>query len=51
MNYSVVYHVFPAIFYVISRKVDYLWREIQQLQYEPVFEICKKGNIPSPSEI
>ena len=25
MNFSALYHVFPATFHVISRKVDYLW--------------------------
>ena len=37
MNYSAEYHVFPATFHVISRKVDYLWDSVwdSELPYYP----------------
>ena len=28
MNFSVLYHVFPTTFHVISLKVDYLWDSV-----------------------
>ena len=28
MKYSVYYHVFPATFHVISRKIDFLWDSV-----------------------
>ena len=37
MNYSAYYHVFPATFHVIPRKVDYFWDSVQTF---------KKGDYP-----
>ena len=30
MKYSAVYHVFPATFHVISRKIDFLWNSVRR---------------------
>ena len=34
MKYSAQYHVFPATFHVISRKIEYLWDSVEEEEEE-----------------